>query len=74
MYFNKETVNLNTARIIRFTPILCEWLLQVKEREQWFWNQVVLQCCKNCMAKDNNDGKVGGREVYPADGMQRGGN
>lgn len=31
-------------------------LLQVKEREQLSFNQVVLQCCKNCMA-DDNDGK-----------------
>lgn len=58
MHFDKELVNPNIARTIRFTPILYEWLMQVKEREQLSFNQVVLQCCKNCMTEDNNDKKL----------------
>ena len=57
MHFDKELVNPDIPRTIRFTPILYEWLLQVKEREQMSFNQVVLQCCKNCMVEDNNDGE-----------------
>lgn len=57
MHFDKEMVNPNIARTIRFTPILYEWLLQVKEREHLSFNQVVLQCCKNCMVEDNIDGE-----------------
>ena len=54
MHFDKELVNPNIARTIRFTPILYDWLMKVKDREQLSFNQVVLQCCKNCMAEDND--------------------
>lgn len=59
MHFDKELVNPNIPRTIRFTPVLYEWLMQVKEREGLSFNQVVLQCCKNCMAEDE-DGKLPG--------------
>lgn len=36
MHFDKEMINLNIARTIRFTPVLYDWLMQVKEREQLF--------------------------------------
>lgn len=52
MHFDKEMINPNIARTIRFTPILYEWLMQIKERENLSFNQVVLQCCKNCMMED----------------------
>lgn len=59
MHFDKELVNPNMPRTIRFTPILFEWLTKVAERENLSFNQVVLQCCKNCMAEDN-DGNIAG--------------
>ena len=62
MHFDKELVNPNIARTIRFTPILYEWLMQVKDREQLSFNQVVLQCCKNCMREDQR-----GRAAEDAD-------
>lgn len=52
MHFDKELVNPNIARTIRFTPVLYEWLMQVKEREDVSFNHAVLQCCKNCMVED----------------------
>ncbi|MCI9676734.1 MAG: hypothetical protein HFH06_13430 [Lachnospiraceae bacterium] len=54
MHFDKELVNPNMPRTIRFTPILFEWLTKVAERENLSFNQEVLQCCKNCMAEDND--------------------
>lgn len=54
MHFDKELVNPNIPRTIRFTPILFEWLTKVAERENMSFNQVVLQCYKNCMAEDND--------------------
>ena len=54
MHFDEELVNPNMSRTIRFTPILFEWLTKVAERENLSFNQVVLQCCKNCMAEDND--------------------
>lgn len=54
MHFDKELVNPNIPRTIRFTPILFEWLTKVAERENMSFNQVVLQCCKNCMVEDND--------------------
>lgn len=56
MHFDKEMVNPNIARTIRFTPVLYEWLMRVKERENLSFNQVVLQCCKNSMVEDNDNG------------------
>lgn len=38
MHFDKELVNPNIARTIRFTSVLYDWLLQVKEREQLSFN------------------------------------
>ncbi len=55
MRFDKELVNPNIPRTIRFTPVLYEWLMQVKKREQLSFNQVVLQCCKNCMVEDRKE-------------------
>lgn len=52
MHFDKEMVNPNIARTVRFTPILFEWLIKVKARENMSFNQVVLQCVKNCMMQD----------------------
>ena len=49
MHIDRELINPNIPRTIRFTPILFEWLEMVKERENTSFNQVVLQCCKNCM-------------------------
>ncbi|MCM1526097.1 MAG: hypothetical protein NC091_02510, partial [Bacteroides sp.] len=46
-HFDKEMVNPNIPRTIRFTQPLYDWLMQVKERENLSFNQVVLQCCKN---------------------------
>ncbi|MCM1499947.1 MAG: hypothetical protein NC124_15900 [Clostridium sp.] len=54
MHFDKEMVNPNIPRTIRFTQPLYDWLMQVKERENLSFNQVVLQCCKNSMVEDNN--------------------
>lgn len=59
MHFDKEMINPNIARTIRFTPILYEWLMQVKERENLSFNQVVLQCCKNCMMEDQHEETAG---------------
>lgn len=69
MHFDKELVNPNIARTIRFTPVLYEWLMQVKEREQLSFNQVVLQCCKNCMAEDTGENKTG-EKPNGKEGMQ----
>lgn len=55
MRFDKELVNPNIPRTIRFTPVLYEWLMQVKKREQLSFNQVVLQCYKNCMVEDRKE-------------------
>lgn len=52
MHFDKELINPNISRTVRFTPVLYDWLMQVKERENLSFNQVVLQCCKNCMEED----------------------
>ena len=59
MHFDKEMINPNIARTIRFTPIIYEWLTQVKEREKLSFNQVVLQCCKNCMEEDRRGEETG---------------
>lgn len=56
MRFDKEMINPNIARTVRFTPILYEWLMQVKEREKVSFNQAVLQCCTNCMKEDQKEG------------------
>lgn len=58
MHFDKEMINPNISRTIRFTPVLFEWLMKVKERENLSFNQVVLQCCKNCMEEDLREEKV----------------
>ena len=55
MHFDKELVNPNISRTIRFTLVLYEWLMQVKEREDVSFNQAVLQCCKNCMKEDQDE-------------------
>lgn len=57
MHFDKEMMNPNIPRTIRFTQPLYDWLMQVKEREKLSFNQVVLQCCKNSMVEDK-DGKL----------------
>lgn len=55
MHLDKEMINPNIARTIRFTPVLYDWLMQVKEREHLSFNQAVLQCCKNCMMEDQRE-------------------
>ncbi len=57
MHFDKELIRPNIGRTIRFTPILYEWLEEVRKRENLPFNQVVLQCCKNCMEEDLRDRK-----------------
>ena len=63
MHFDKELINPNISRTIRFTPILYEWLEEVKEREGISFNHAVLQCIKNCMEEDRKDrtGPVGSK-------------
>ena len=58
MRFDKELLNPTIGRTIRFTPILFDWLAKVSEREGMSFNQVVLQCCKNCMEEDMKDSSV----------------
>lgn len=62
MHFDKEMVNPNIPRIIWFTQPLYDWLMQVKERENLSFNQVVLQCCKNSMVEDNAGEPAGDTE------------
>lgn len=62
MHFDKEMVNPNIPRTIRFTQPLYDWLMQVKERESLSFNQVILQCCKNSMMEDTNGELAGNTE------------
>ena len=43
---------------MRFTTVLYEWLKSVCEREDITFNQLVLQCCKNCMEMDLEETKT----------------
>lgn len=54
-HIDKELLNPNISVTIRFTPILYEWLKNVSKRENMSFNQLVLQCCKNCMEMDKED-------------------
>ena len=54
-HIDKELLNPNISVTIRFTPILYEWLKAVSKRENMSFNQLVLQCCKNCMEMDKED-------------------
>lgn len=56
-HIDKEFVHPNIAITVRFTPVLYEWLKSVSERENISFNQLVLQCCKNCMEMDLEDKK-----------------
>ncbi|WP_300791841.1 hypothetical protein [uncultured Acetatifactor sp.] len=56
MHFDKELISPNISRTIRFTPILYEWLEEIKDREGISFNHAVLQCVKNSMEEDRKDG------------------
>lgn len=55
IHIDKEFVNPKISRTIRFTPVLHEWLEEIKEREGISFNHAVLQCIKNCMDEDRRD-------------------
>lgn len=52
LQIDKEFLNPNIARTIRFTEILYQWLKVTSERENISFNRMVLQCCKNAMDQD----------------------
>lgn len=52
MHIDKEFINPKISRTIRFTPVLYEWLEEIKEREGISFNHAVLQCIKNCMDEE----------------------
>ncbi len=62
MHIDRELLNPVIPRTIRFTSVLFEWLQEVSEREKMSFNQVVLQCCKNCMVEDRRDTETGPTE------------
>ena len=51
-HIDKEFINPDIPRPIRFTQILFDWLKEVSEREGISFNQTVLQCCKNARDED----------------------
>ena len=57
LHIDREFVHPNIGVTVRFTPIIYEWLKSVSERENISFNQLVLQCCKNCMEMDLEDKK-----------------
>ncbi len=58
MYIDRELLNPVIPGTIRFTSVLFDWLQEVSEREKMSFNQVVLQCCKNCMVEDRRDAEI----------------
>lgn len=58
----KEFLHPNIGVTIRFTPILYSWLKSVSKRENISFNQLVLQCCKNCMEMDLEDEAAEGQK------------
>lgn len=51
----KDLLHPNISVTVRFSPRIYEWLKSVSERENVSFNQLVLQCCKNCMEMDMSD-------------------
>ena len=60
MHFDKELISPNISRTIRFTPILYEWLEEIKDREGISFNHAVLQCVMEEDRKDRT-GPVGSK-------------
>lgn len=54
----KAFLHPNISVTVRFTPVLHEWLKSVCARENITFNQLVLQCCKNCMEMDLEETKT----------------
>lgn len=48
----KELLHPNISVTIRFTPVIYKWLKAVCKKEKLSLNQLVLQCCKQCMQMD----------------------
>lgn len=57
-HIDKAFLHPNIGVTVRFTPILYDWLKSVCERENITFNQLVLQCCKNCMEMDLEETKT----------------
>ena len=47
MHIDKEFISPKIS-----TPVLYEWLEEIKEREGISFNHAVLQCIKNCMDEE----------------------
>lgn len=54
-HIDKAFLHPNIGITVRFTPVIYEWLKSVCVREDITFNQLVLQCCKNCMEMDLKD-------------------
>lgn len=49
-FIDRTLLNPNIPKSIRFTPVLYDWISEVREKEDLSFSQVVRICCKN--AKD----------------------